>query len=108
MNATQAELDADGSGRGSVGLVYGVGRSLTDLLSFITDDIDGTLKTREDAIDDTIDNLGDQITVLERRVEQTRTHLVSKFATLEGSLATLQSQGDFLASQLAGLSSGRG
>ncbi len=108
VTTTQAELDADGNDRGSVGLVYGVGRSLTDLLSFITDDIDGTLKTREDAIDDTIDNLGDQITVLERRVEQTRTHLVSKFATLEGSLATLQSQGDFLASQLAGLSSGRG
>ncbi|MBT6145491.1 MAG: flagellar filament capping protein FliD, partial [Gemmatimonadetes bacterium] len=106
VTTTQEDLDANGSELGSVDIVYGVGRSLTDLLSFITDDIDGTLKTREDAIDDTLDNLGDQITALNRRVEQTRAHLVSKFATLEGSLATLQSQGDFLTSQLAGLSAG--
>jgi flagellar hook-associated protein 2 len=103
---TQDEIDADGSDRGTVNLVYGVGRSLVDTLSFITDDIDGTLRTREDAIDDTIENLDDQVAALERRVAQTRSQLVRKFATLEGSLATLQSQGDFLSSQLAGLSTG--
>lgn len=106
LTMSQEDLDASGSERGSVDLVYGVGRSLLDTLSFITDDIDGTLKTREDAIDDTIDNLGSQITALERRIEQTRSQLVGKFARLEGSLATLQSQGDFLTSQLAGLSNG--
>ncbi len=106
LTMTQEELDSQGSEQGTVNLVYGVGRSLVDTLSFITDDIDGTLRTREDAIDDTIDNLGDQIVALERRVAQTRSQLVRKFATLEGSLATLQSQGDFLSSQLAGLSAG--
>ncbi|MBT7595095.1 MAG: flagellar filament capping protein FliD [Gemmatimonadetes bacterium] len=106
LTMTQDEIDADGSDRGTVNLVYGVGRSLVDTLSFITDDIDGTLRTREDAIDDTIENLDDQVAALERRVAQTRSQLVRKFATLEGSLATLQSQGDFLSSQLAGLSTG--
>ena len=43
---------------------------------------------------------------MERRVEQKRLNLVGKFASLEGTLATLQSQGDFLTSQLAGLSRG--
>jgi flagellar hook-associated protein 2 len=106
LTMTQDEIDSSGSDRGIVNLIYGVGRSLVDTLSFITDDIDGTLRIREDAIDDTIDNLGAQVVALERRVEQTRSQLVRKFATLEGSLATLQSQGDFLSSQLAGLSTG--
>jgi flagellar hook-associated protein 2 len=94
---------AGGSDFGQVSLVFGVGRILDDTLGFITDSFDGTLKTREDAIDDTIENLDDQIAAMERRVEQTRQNLVSKFATLEGTLSNLQSQGDFLTSQLAGL-----
>lgn len=102
VTATAEEV-ATSSEFGSVNLVFGIGRILDDTLGFITDGFDGTLKTREDAIDDTIDNLQDQITSMERRVEQTRLNLVGKFATLEGTLATLQSQGDFLSSQLAGL-----
>ena len=60
----------------------------------------------EDAIEDTIEDLGNQVTSMERRVEQIRLNLVSKFASLEGTLATMQSQGNFLASQLAGLAPG--
>ena len=88
---------------GTINLVFGVGRILDDTLRFITDSFDGTLKIREDAIDDTIESMRDQIAAMERRVEQKRLNLVSKFAVLEGTLATLQSQGDFLTSQLAGL-----
>ena len=80
---------------------------MTDTLGFITDNIDGTLKNRERAINDTIESLDDQIVAMERRVEQTRTHLVSKFAALEGNLATMQAQGSFLTQQLAGLTAGR-
>ena len=104
VTATADEV-ASTSKFGSINLVYGVGRILDDTLSFITDTFDGTLKTREDAIDDTIDNMQDQIAAMERRVEQKRVNLVSKFATLEGTLSTMQSQGDFLTQQLAGLSS---
>ena len=96
-------LAASGSDRGSIHLIYGVGRRLTDMLNFITDNIDGTLVNRENAIDDTIENMDAQIAAMERRAEQVRTNLVKKFAALEGTLATLQSQGNFLQSQLAGL-----
>ena len=44
---------------------------------------------------------------MNRRLEQTRKQLVSKFSALEGTVATLQSQSSFLTSQLAGLTTGR-
>ena len=88
---------------GSVNLIYGVARKLSNTLDFITDTYDGILKSRTDGIDDTIDNLNDQIESMERRIELRRLNLVNKFAALEGSLSTLQSEGNFLQSQLAGM-----
>jgi len=69
----------------------------------MTDVYDGTIKTREDAITDTLDSLDKRIVEFERRVEQKRLMLVGRFASLEGSIANLQSQGNFLSSQLARL-----
>ena len=103
VTATADDLQTSGEDRGSTELIHGVGRLLNDRLGFITDTIDGTLKNRERAIDDTIESLDSQIQTLERRVARTRQNLVRKFAALEGSLATLQSQGNFLSSQLAGI-----
>ena len=103
VSITPDELTASGSERGTVGLIYGVGRQLKDTLSFITDRFDGTLTNRQKAIDDTLESLDEQISTLERRVEQSRLNLVRKFAKLEGNLATLQAEGDFLSQQLAGL-----
>lgn len=95
---------AESGERGNVSLIYGVARRLGDTLKTITDDFDGTLKGREDSIDRTIDNMDDQIANMERRIEQYRLNLVNKFAALEGTIATMQSQGNFLTQQLAGLS----
>ena len=106
VNTTPDELAASGSQRGSIGLIYGIGRQLEDILSFITDSFDGTLTNREQSIDDTLESLDDQISTLERRVAQSRQNLVRKFASLEGSLATLQAEGNFLSQQLAGLAPG--
>ena len=103
VSTTADELASSGGDSGNVELIYGVGRLLSDQLSFITDKIDGTLKNRKEAIDNTIESLDDQIQTLERRVDRTRQNLVRKFASLEGSLAGLQAQGDFLTQQLAGL-----
>jgi len=102
ISLTQEEV-VSSSERGNVSLVYGIARQLSDTLDFITDTFDGTLKNRQEAITDTIQDLGGQVTAMERRVEQTRLNLVGKFATLEGTLATMQSQGNFLTSQLASL-----
>jgi len=103
VSITDDELAASGSQRGTVGLIYGVGRKLEDVLSFITDNFDGTLTNREQSIDDTLESMDNQISTLERRVAQSRQNLVRKFASLEGSLATLQAEGNFLSQQLAGL-----
>ena len=103
VDVTADELASSAGSLGDVQLVYGIGRLLSDALGFITDEFDGSLKSRQDAIESTIDDLDDQIASMNRRIEQTRLGLVNKFARLEGSLATLQSQGDFLSSQLAGL-----
>jgi flagellar hook-associated protein 2 len=105
-NTTSEQLSEDGADSGSVSLIYGVARLLADELSFVTDKFDGSLQSKQDSIDRTIDDLDSQIASMERRVEQTRLNLVGKFAALEGSVATLQSQGNFLSSQLSGLSAG--
>ena len=103
VTLSSEELAETGSELGNVNLIYGVARQLGDTLNFITDEFDGSLKNREGAIDDTIQDLDDQILSMERRIELMRINLVNKFAALEGSLASLQSQGNFLTSQLAGL-----
>lgn len=101
---TPEELAESGDEHGQVKLVHGVARLLADDLSFITDTFTGTLKNRVQAIDDTIGDLQAQTAALERRVEVSRQGLVSKFAALEGSLSSLQSQGTFLSQQLSSLS----
>jgi flagellar hook-associated protein 2 len=98
------ELAESGKEHGQVKLVHGVARLLADDLSFITDTFTGTLKNRVQSIDDTIKDLNAQTASLERRVEVSRQGLVSKFAALEGSLSSLQSQGTFLSQQLSSLS----
>ena len=89
---------------GNVDMIFGVARRLSDSLNSITDQYEGTLINRERAIEATIDDLDDRIANMERRVERKRLNLVGRFASLEGSIANLQSQGNFLSSQLAGLS----
>ena len=104
VKLTPEELAQGGSERGNVNLIFGVARLLSNSLNSITDSFDGSLINREQAIDDTIDNLDRQIVNMERRIELKRTGLVKKFAGLEGAIATLQSQSNFLTQQLAGLS----
>ena len=106
INQAAADIDPAGESLGSVDLVFGVARRLSDSLNSITDQFEGTLTNREQAIDATIDDLDDRIADMERRIEQKRSNLVGRFATLEGTIANLQSQGNFLSSQLAGLASG--
>jgi len=98
---TPEELAAGGNDLGTVEIIFGVGRLMNDELGFITDSFDGNLKNRQNAIDDTLDNLDDQIEAMERRVAKVREGLVRKFAALEGAMAALNAQGSFLSTQLA-------
>ena len=104
VNLDEDAVAVDGQDAGSVDLVFGVARRLSDLLGSITDQFEGTLTNRGQAIDDTIADLDGRIVDMERRIEQKRLNLVGRFASLEGTIANLQSQGNFLSGQLAGLS----
>ena len=104
----QHQLDQTGTDRGMVKLTYGVARQLHDTLQSITDHYDGTLKNRTDALDSTIRNLDNRIADTERRVEQYRISLVRRFSALEGAIAAMQSQANFLSAQLAGLMNNSG
>ncbi len=104
INQDSADIGSGGEDMGNVDLIFGVARRLSDSLNSITDQYEGTLINRERAIEATIDDLDDRIANMERRVERKRLNLVGRFASLEGSIANLQSQGNFLSSQLAGLS----
>ena len=106
VNLTPDEIPEDGEELGRVDLVFGVARRLGAALNSITDQFEGTLTNREEAINDTIEDLGGRIADMERRIEQKRLNLVGRFATLEGTIANLQSQGNFLSSQLSGLARG--
>ena len=106
INQDSADIGSGGEDMGNVDLIFGVARRLSDSLNSITDQYEGTLINRERAIEATIDDLDDRIANMERRVERKRLNLVGRFASLEGSIANLQSQGNFLASQLAGLAPG--
>jgi flagellar hook-associated protein 2 len=107
VDLTPEELTAEGGERGQLSVVFGVARQLGDLLSGITDSYGGSLTNRVQAIDDTIEDLDNQVTSMESRIERYRTSLVSKFSAMEGIVSTLQSQGNFLTSQLSGTSSSK-
>ena len=104
VNLAESEVAAEGQDAGSVDLIFGVARRLSDSLGSITDQYEGTLTNRGKAIDDTIEDLGDQMVTMERRIEHKRLNLVRRLASLEGTIANMQSQGNFLSGQLAGLS----
>ena len=61
VNIGAENLDSEGPDLGSVSLIFGVGRLLSDELKAMTDTYDGTIKTREDAITDTLDSLDKRI-----------------------------------------------
>ena len=105
VDVTPEELAAGGSERGQVNLVFGVARQLSDMLTSITDTFTGSLTKRVTAIDDTISEISGQITSLESRATKYKSMLVSKFSALEKTVSTLQSQGNYLTSQLSGSSS---
>jgi flagellar hook-associated protein 2 len=71
-----------------------------------SDSDDGTITTAINGRNTTIDRLQDSIDDWDLRLDLRRTTLSRQFTALETALSTLKSQGDWLAGQLASLSSG--
>ncbi|WP_026532256.1 flagellar filament capping protein FliD [Arthrobacter sp. H41] len=71
-----------------------------------SDKFDGAITLRITGQESAVRNLNDQVSEWDLRLEKRRTTLERTYSALEVQLSKLQSQGDWLSSQLAGLQSG--
>jgi flagellar hook-associated protein 2 len=83
----------------------GFASSLEKLADSFSDSIDGTVTQTIKSRQSTIDGWEDDIADWDVRLDQRRTTLERQYAQLEVALGQLQSQGNWLAGQLAGLPS---
>ena len=90
-------------GKGSVSVSSGIAAQLSDQLEYITDPFRGTIASRNDALQDVIDDIDGRIEIKERRLEIMEESLRKEFANLEVLLSSMQSQMDYLSSQLNSL-----
>jgi len=91
---------------GTIAFTKGVAAALGDYLSFITQPTIGPVRSAQDGVQQQIDDLSQDITVLEERVTAKEDFLIAKFTAMESALSKLQNQGNFLASQLAQVANG--
>ncbi len=73
-----------------------------------SDKFDGELTTRIKNQESTVRTLNEQVSGWDQRLEKRRATLERTYSALEVQLSQLQSQGDWLSSQLAGLPTGSG
>ncbi|MBE3573077.1 MAG: flagellar filament capping protein FliD [Moorella humiferrea] len=64
---------------------------------------DGLIPSREKSLEDIMDDIDDQISRMEDRLAMKEEQLRRQFTAMEQALAALQSQGNWLAGQIAGL-----
>jgi len=92
-------LDADLEGVSSLFTSSsGFGKTVYDLLDALNDPVDGIVKTRKDSIQSRITSLDDQIARAQQRIDQFEKNLTDRFASLEGLVSQLQTQGQSLSS----------
>jgi flagellar hook-associated protein 2 len=106
VSLTADQLTAQGADQGTVKLTHGVAEQLRRTLDLITDPFEGLVKTRETAIQDTIDATQAQIDAMEDRLLLKETTMLRQFTAMETIVAELNAIGAFLGSQLASLAAG--
>ena len=101
---TEPELVA-GEAEGSVFFNKGFADVLNDKLTGYTDPYDGSLKSRKNSLQSQIDAYAKRIETLEYQLNIRRVSLYKQFQEMESALADLQSQQDYLTSQISSLNS---
>ena len=104
ISLTTAELASQGSSQGTVTLTRGVTDQMNVFLDDALDTYEGLVTDHADLFQNTYDDLQDQIDQIEDRLVLVEERLTQQFVQLERALSEIQAQGDFLTSQLAGLS----
>lgn len=96
-----------GGGAGSIGAEVRVGTGsavqIANSASFLTDPIDGTVHYAQEGIEDTIENLNEQILKWEDRLDRTQQQLEREFLAMEILINQLQGVGNYLSAMLSGL-----
>ena len=104
----EVTLDEDEVGTGVsalVTVVKGIGKQAHGLLTYLTDPVDGYVKTKEDRYSGQVESYRSQIERKEAMLAKRRERLVKRFARLESVISSLRNQETFLTSQLASISS---
>jgi flagellar hook-associated protein 2 len=90
-------------GKGHIHVSSGIASQLSTLLDSVTNPGKGTIASRNNALQDIIDDIDKQIEVKEDRLEDMEERLRKQFVRLEVLLSSLQVQAEFLSSQLNSL-----
>jgi flagellar hook-associated protein 2 len=90
-------------GKGYVYVSSGIGAQLSTQLDFITDSDSGTIAYRNDAYQGMVDDIDNQIGNLEERLDNMEERLRKQFVNLEVLLSSLQTQADYMSTQLNNL-----
>jgi flagellar hook-associated protein 2 len=103
----QVTLEPEEVGGGvdaTVTVIKGVAALADGLLDYLTDPIDGYVKSKEDRFAAQVERYRAQIERKEELLAKRRERLVARFARLESAIASLQSQSSYLSMQLSSLS----
>lgn len=90
---------------GAIEVTFGLSELVSRQVEGITDSTDGLIKTRTDGLNASIEALNERIERMETRVENEAERLRAQFTALEATLADMQSQSQFLSTQLASIAS---
>lgn len=103
INLTSSQLVSGVDG--TISFVKGLGSKLNDTLENITRSIDGSIARRTTALNKQIEAMNLQIDDYDERLASRREDLYAEFLRMEELLSQYQSQGSYLTTQLANISS---
>ncbi len=103
LSVTLEEGEIGGGVDATVTVVKGVAALADDLLDYLTDPIDGYVKSKEDRYTRQLDTYAAQIERKEELLAKRRERLVRRFAALEQAISSLQTQNTFLSTQLSAM-----
>ncbi|MCZ6675707.1 MAG: flagellar filament capping protein FliD [Candidatus Poribacteria bacterium] len=100
VNLTSDKLSAQGSAPGTVAITVGIGEELHRFVNALTDTIDGRITNKLKGFQRESDRLQDRINQLEANLLRLEARLQRRFLAMEQAMNRIQSQGNFLLSQL--------
>jgi len=91
---------------GNVTLTLGIAELFYRTLFNITDSFEGYLDFKQESLQNSINGYETQIEQMEARLEKKMEMMINRFVAMETALAKMQSQSNWLSSQIDGLYSG--